>query len=588
MRTTVPTPVTGPVEGSAVIDAIRWIFPPGIARITPLAGPSTVVGRDKSSTPPLQSDEVSKLHARLEVRADRRVTIVDNSSKNGVFVNGRKVTDKQLAIGDVVRLGDHVGLVGRYPADGFLRTDLDEWALGDGRTIWGGPELALAVTSARRLAEGPLLRCIVLEGPSGSGKDALAGYFHHMSRSSRPLIKVDCAALGAGGLAARMLAADGGTLFLDEVAALASRAQDHLLRAIERPRGASAPAEGYADVRFVLGTRRPLAAFVQEGALRPDVRARLEQAVIRVPSLRERIADIPALVQKMIARERSGEAVRLDAKLVELLCLQEWPGNVRELENHVKGLLVLKQPGEALSRRHARTLRPDMSETPDFPAQDSARPPQPRSAPATKDTPMKILFLAANPVSMNRLALDEEVREIGARLRRVRQRDHFVLQPALAVRTKEIIETIQWHEPTVVHFGGHGNEGGELVFLGQNGEASPAPIQALTEIFRVLAPQVGIRCVVLNACFSEPQARAISEHVDCVVGMSRAVSDAAAIEFASQLYSSLGFGAAVQDAFDLARAQLELSRIMETDRPRLLSRAGVNVRDWRLVDPRAP
>jgi hypothetical protein len=186
-----------------------------------------------------------------------------------------------------------------------------------------------------------------------------------------------------------------------------------------------------------------------------------------------------------------------------------------------------------------------------------------------------ILFLAANPVGTTPLAFDEEVREIDDRLQRARWRDRFRVEKAFAIRKRELIEQIQRHQPTIVHFSGHGSESGELIFAAEGGEAAAAPVEAVSDIFRILAPK-GIRCVVLNACYSATQARAIAQHVDCVVGMGRAVSDGAAIEFASQLYSSIAYGSSVRDAFDLARASLDLARIPESATPRLSSRQGVD------------
>lgn len=197
-----------------------------------------------------------------------------------------------------------------------------------------------------------------------------------------------------------------------------------------------------------------------------------------------------------------------------------------------------------------------------------------------------LLFLAANPLGTAPLALDEEVREIDERLQRARWRDRFRMEKAFATRKRELIEQIQRHEPTIVHFSGHGSEAGELIFAAEGGAAAPAPVQAVSDIFRILAPR-GIRCVVLNACYSESQARALSQHVDCVVGMGRPISDGAAIEFASQFYSSLGYGSSVGDAFELARAALDLERIPESATPRLLSREGVDPRTLHLTDAHA-
>jgi hypothetical protein len=92
-----------------------------------------------------------------------------------------------------------------------------------------------------------------------------------------------------------------------------------------------------------------------------------------------------------------------------------------------------------------------------------------------------------------------------------------------------------------------------------------------------------IRLVVLNACYSRPQAEAINEHIDCTVGMGRPVSDEAAIEFAATFYQAIGFGRTIQTAFDLARKVLECKRIPGADIPQLFTRPGVDPREVVLV-----
>jgi hypothetical protein len=107
---------------------------------------------------------------------------------------------------------------------------------------------------------------------------------------------------------------------------------------------------------------------------------------------------------------------------------------------------------------------------------------------------------------------------------------------------------------------------------------------ALAELFQVF--RGGIRLVVLNACFSLPQAEAIAKVVGCSIGTSSAISDAAAITFGARFYAAIAFGHSVQTAFDQARAALALSHPAERDCPRLVTRRGVDARRIVLVPPR--
>jgi hypothetical protein len=175
---------------------------------------------------------------------------------------------------------------------------------------------------------------------------------------------------------------------------------------------------------------------------------------------------------------------------------------------------------------------------------------------------LTLLFLAANPSGTSALALEDEKRQIQARLWKTPSRDNVTVESTFGLLREELIEQIQRFRPTVVHFSGHGDPSGNLILETQKRTPAPAAPESVVEVFRILGGgRLGVRCVVLNACFTEPLARALAQHVECVIGMGRAISDQAAIVFASQLYSSLGYGSSVKEAFELARAQLALDGI---------------------------
>lgn len=201
-------------------------------------------------------------------------------------------------------------------------------------------------------------------------------------------------------------------------------------------------------------------------------------------------------------------------------------------------------------------------------------------------TPVTILFLGANPSDSTRIALDREVREIAQRLRGAEQRDAFRIEQAWAVRTTDLQEQLFRFRPTVVHFSGHGSPAGELIFMNDAGLAVALSTAVLANLFRTLGG--GIRCVVLNACFSEAQAEAISGHVDCVVGMSTAMNDGAALAFAGAFYEALGHGCDVHTAFELGCSQIALSGLAKTVVPKLLVHDGLQARNIRLVGAAAP
>ncbi|MFM7788339.1 MAG: CHAT domain-containing protein, partial [Microcystis panniformis] len=137
----------------------------------------------------------------------------------------------------------------------------------------------------------------------------------------------------------------------------------------------------------------------------------------------------------------------------------------------------------------------------------------------------RILILSANPKNTAPLRLDEEMREIKEGLRRAKQRDNFVIETGQAVRYRDIRRTILDFEPNIVHFSGHGAGEEGLAFEDETGQVKLVEAQALASLFELFADQ--IECVVLNACYSEVQAKAIAEHIPYVVGMSKSIGDKA-------------------------------------------------------------
>ena len=182
---------------------------------------------------------------------------------------------------------------------------------------------------------------------------------------------------------------------------------------------------------------------------------------------------------------------------------------------------------------------------------------------------VEILFLAANPSDTVPLRLDEEIRAIDKSLRLAEFRDKFVIRQHWAVRVTELQELLLRYKPDIVHFSGHGTKSSEIILEDDAGHSHPVSVRALTQLFSVLGDNV--RCVVLNACYSEHQAQAIAEHIDCVIGIPEAIGDSSAVSFATAFYRALGYGRDVKTAFELGGGQIDLERLGEQDMPKLLA-----------------
>jgi hypothetical protein len=180
----------------------------------------------------------------------------------------------------------------------------------------------------------------------------------------------------------------------------------------------------------------------------------------------------------------------------------------------------------------------------------------------------KILVLSANPKGTKQLRLNEEIREIKDGLRLAKQRDSFQIESAEAVRDIDIHRSILNYEPQIIHFSGHGAGEEGLIFEDNTGQQKLVDAAALAGLFELFADQV--ECVLLNACYSEIQAKAIAQHINYVIGMSQEIGDKAAIKFAVGFYDALGAGRSVEFAYKLGCQVIRMAGIREHLTPKLL------------------
>jgi formate hydrogenlyase transcriptional activator len=209
---------------------------------------------------------------------------------------------------------------------------------------------------------------VLILGETGTGKELIARAIHKRSkRAERAFIGVNCAAIPASLIASELFghekgaftgatqrrlgrfeSASGGTIFLDEVGDLPPEIQIALLRVLQEREiervGSNRPIS--VDVRVLAATHRDLNALVAEGKFRPDLLYRLNVVPIEMPSLRERAADIPLLVEYFIDRfgKKAGKKLRtIDKKTLKLFQEYGWPGNVRELQNVIERAVILTE-----------------------------------------------------------------------------------------------------------------------------------------------------------------------------------------------------------------------------------------------------
>jgi DNA-binding NtrC family response regulator len=346
--------------------ALLWLHPDVRVHTLELGRGPWRLGRDPSLEIPLDDAGVSREHAVL-TRQGPLVSLRDSSSLNGTFLNAARIEQVPVRAGDVLRIGDHVGVLHMTARDLVLAEAFID--LGSG--CLAGPTLQRALAPALRAAETSIP--IVLEGATGTGKERIAEHIHRSSGRKGPFHAVNCATIPAeiaeselfghvrgafsGAHAAQqghVRAAHGGTLFLDELPELPGRVQAKLLRVLQEhkvvPLGDTRSID--VDFRVIAACQGPLAERVQKGELRADLCARLSGLTARLPALRERKEDIPGLFSHFVAKYAPGSSLAIDCKLVERLCLHDWPANVRELEFLARELCAVHGREGRLRRAH--------------------------------------------------------------------------------------------------------------------------------------------------------------------------------------------------------------------------------------------
>lgn len=179
----------------------------------------------------------------------------------------------------------------------------------------------------------------------------------------------------------------------------------------------------------------------------------------------------------------------------------------------------------------------------------------------------KILILAANPTDTSKLRLDKEVRSIEEAHRKAEYREEIEIISKWAVRVDDLRSALLHHKPNIVHFCGHGAGDDGLLLENENGQRQFVSSESLAGLFKLCKNDV--ECVVMNACYSEVQAEAIHEHINCVIGMNYKIGDKAAINFATGFYQGLFNARNYQDSFEFGKNALDLKSIPESQIPQI-------------------
>jgi formate hydrogenlyase transcriptional activator len=244
-----------------------------------------------------------------------------------------------------------------------LREDIDRVSMFEEIV---GSSAALRAVLAQVAKVAPTDSTVLILGETGTGKELIARAIHKRSRrAAKAFIRVNCAAIPQSLIASELFghekgaftgalqrrlgrfeAADGGTMLLDEIGDLPVETQVTLLRVLQEREiervGSSHPTP--VDARVIAATHRDLEAAAASGAFRQDLYYRLNVFPIRLPSLRERLDDLPVLVEYLVDRyaRKAGKRLRtIERRTMALFQAYDWPGNVRELQNVIERAVIL-------------------------------------------------------------------------------------------------------------------------------------------------------------------------------------------------------------------------------------------------------
>ncbi len=374
------------------------------------------IGSGSSNHLVLAVDGVSRHHAIVIVEGDG-AQVLDHGSKNGTFINGERIRQARAQAGDRIWIGpvelcleavaaEDVKLA--FELEAATRTappeisppaTTEEVRAVEGRDlsavpgslvfplghVCGASATAIQLyTEIQQLSVSdlPVLIC----GETGVGKELVARTLHLSSpRAKAPFVAINCAAIPAELLEAELFGirrgvatgveerqglfreAEGGTLFLDEIGEMPAQLQAKLLRVLQEkeisPLGGAPRA---LDVRLLAATNAEIYSSMDAGRFRRDLFYRLAGSVLRVPSLRERRADIPIFAEEFLRTFAStaGKGLRgITVAAQRALTLYDWPGNVRELEHEIQRLVYACPAGQAIS---LRLLAPPIREAGSF------------------------------------------------------------------------------------------------------------------------------------------------------------------------------------------------------------------------------
>ena len=356
-------------DGSTRARVLHWFVRGGLVTLpdgkaVTIDVDPVIVGREEGAQIRIDDPEASAVHCELRA-VNEGILVKDLGSTNGTLVGSLRVNEVVVTTRTEVLVGQT-----RLVVEPSTKQRVDVgYADRFGELVGSSPKVRRVFGVLEKVARTPL--SILILGETGTGKEVVARSVHEASdRKGGPFVVVDCGSIpstlaesllfghekgsftGATERKKGALAeAHGGTLFLDELGELPIDIQPKLLRALAERQVKRVGGSSFEpiDVRVLAATRRDLAAEMNAGRFRSDLYFRIAQVRVELPALRERLDDLPMLVDEVCKRSGSADAAGVVLDWIERrLGAHDWPGNVRELVNVVQVAATLAATPEAI------------------------------------------------------------------------------------------------------------------------------------------------------------------------------------------------------------------------------------------------
>ena len=380
------------VETGALVRATATVVDgPDLGLAFPLGSRTVTIGKARDCDVVLTDRAVSKRHLELTLEG-HSVRVRDLQSTNGTYIGKAKVIESLVPAGSVVLVGrTRIHLRADDTSEMLTPSESDHFG-----ELWGG-SIAMRQVFAILERTSPRDVNIFIDGETGTGKELAARAIHARSgRSSGPLVVLDCSAVAPELVESQLFGhrrgaftgamqdrpgvfetAKGGTLFLDELDSLPRDLQPKLLRVIESRTvtrlGEFEPRP--IDVRLVAASGKSPEEAVARNGLRRDLYFRLAVVRLTLPSLRDRLDDIPLLTEKLLQQIGHNQVVVEEGAALEKLRGHPWMGNVRELRNVLERGLLLAAPGATSLEQLPLRLAPMMGDEPTTSKRPGSLPP---------------------------------------------------------------------------------------------------------------------------------------------------------------------------------------------------------------------